>query len=431
MSEENVKKSLVEEKYGQAAYEMIIDYIGLNVSQFEKDDLERRARILEMQIKEKRNSLVHGLKEGELEDINLIDSIYKYCEDSLKIIIPDDELVIEEIESEDEDLDTGIPIYKIGSYPSDPTLEGLYIKKQRDEILIPRFQRGWVWSPTQASKLIDSFLLGLPVPSIFVYKEASGKQIVIDGQQRLKTIWGFFDGVLPDGSPFYLRGVSPQWSGLYYKNLQEVDQIRYRDSILRTVIVEQIDPQDTTSIYHIFERLNTGGTGLTPQEVRNCSYHGPFNDMTFELNEYSNWRAVFGVSKPDARMRDLELIIRFFALNEGSYFKPMKGFLNAFMGRRQREKDLDKYKTIFISTVDTVYDSLGPRPFHGKRGINAAVFDSVMVAFAKGLPIRENIKDRYQQLLMNPDYIDTITAHTTDNDKVKQRLELAQEVLFR
>ncbi|MFC2042413.1 DUF262 domain-containing protein [Chloroflexota bacterium] len=204
-------------------------------------------------------------------------AIVDYANEALKVIIPESELVIEDIASEDEDAETGVPIYRIGSYPSDPTLEGLKTKREREEIIIPRFQRGWVWSPAQASRLVESFLLGLPVPSIFVYKEVSGKQIVIDGQQRLRTIWGFFDGVLPGGSPFYLRGVDPQWNGKKYENLNETDRIRFRDSILRVVIVEQLDPEDTTSIYHIFERLNTGGTGLTPQEVRNSSYHGPFN----------------------------------------------------------------------------------------------------------------------------------------------------------
>jgi len=431
MGEEVTLKLLTDNEYGKAAYEILKDYIGLNIRQFERDDLERRARILEMQMIEKKNSLLREHQEGEMDDKSVVGAIFEYAQKSLKVIVPDEELAVEEIESEDEDLEEGVPIYKIGSYPSDPTLEGLYLKKQREEIIITRFQRGWVWSPTQASKLIDSFLLGLPVPSIFVHKEASGKQIVIDGQQRLRTIWGFFDGVLPDGSPFYLRGVSPQWAGLYYKDLNEVDKIRLRDSILRTVVVEQIDPKDTTSIYHIFERLNTGGTGLTAQEVRNCSYHGPFNDMLFELNEYEKWRAIFGVEKPDARMRDLELIVRFFSLNECSYVKPMKGFISEFMGNHQREKDLDKYGKIFIDTIERVYESLGPRPFHIKRGINAAVYDSVTVAFAKGLKIPKDIKDRFIKLLANRNYIDTITAHTTDVDQVKQRLAIAQEVLFR
>lgn len=419
MDATEMMKMIADGKYFEAAFSALMDYIGDNSRLFEKDDLERRARILEFQLRDWNKN--HDLVEG--------DAIIK-TEEALKRIVTDEELAVEDIPSEDEDSDIGLPIYKISSYPSDPTLEGLLLKKKRDEFIIPHFQRGWVWSATQASRLVESFLLGLPVPSIFVYKEATGRQLVIDGQQRLKTIWGFFEGVLPDGSPFYLQGVDAQWDGLTYEKLKESDKMRFRDSILRVVIVEQVDPNDITSIYHIFERLNTGGTRLAQQEVRNCSYHGTFNDMLFEINKYEKWRYLFGIPKPDARMRDLELITRFFALNESKYLKPMKGFLNTFMGKHQWEKHTEVYKDLFTGTVDRVYAGLGPKPFHIKRGINVAVFDSVMVAFAKNSTIPGDITGRYSKLLINPSYADKIKAHTTDTDTVTQRLALAEEVLF-
>lgn len=420
-------------KYFEAAHEMIKEYLGNNIKQFERDDIERRARILEGDLKDK-ISYLQSIRKGELVEGEvravILEETYDYASSRLNLIIPEDEIAIEEISSEDEDVETGVPIYKISSYPSDPTLEGLYLKKQRGEIIITRFQRGWVWTPTQASKLVDSFLLGLPVPSIFVYKESTGKQIVIDGQQRLRTIWGFFDGVLPDGGPFYLRGVSPQWEGKYYENLNESDKLRFRDSILRVVVVEQIDPKDTTSVYHIFERLNTGGTGLTPQEVRNCFYHGTFNDMIFEINEYEKWRAIFGITTVDARMRDMELIVRFLALNEEVYWKPMKRFLNEFMAKHQWEKETNRYRDIFTNTVDKVLTSLGPKPFHIKRGINVAAFDSVMVAFAQNSKIPQDIATRYETLISNPSFEETISESTTDTDTVVKRMKLANKALF-
>ncbi len=343
-----------------------------------------------------------------------------------------DELV-EQIPSEEEDHNAGVPIYKIVSYPSDPTLEVINERNKRHEILIPPYQRGWVWKPTQASRLVESFLLGLPVPAIFVYKETSERQVVIDGQQRLKSIWGFFDGKLPDGSPFYLRGVSPQWEGKYFDDLDETDKRRFRDSTLRQVIVEQLNPHDKTSIYHIFERLNTGGTALTPQEVRNCAYHGPFNDLIVELNKDSNWRRIFGSGSPDARMRDIELVVRFFALYEKSdgYYKPMKQFLNDYMGEKQWNKDNKTEKTVFLNTAKRVYENLGEKPFNIRRGINAAVFDSVMVAFAKSPnKMPEHLKSRYNTLKNNPSYLKSITSSTTDVETVKNRIQLAQKKLF-
>lgn len=345
----------------------------------------------------------------------------------------DDEVLIEEIPSEEEDQETGVPIYKIVSYPADPTLELLNDKIAREEIIIPKFQRGWVWKPVQASRLIESFLLGLPVPAIFVYKEPSQKQVVIDGQQRLRTITGFFEGKLPDGGDFYLRGVSPQWEGKYYSDLSQAERIRLRDSVLRQVIVEQLDPKDTTSIYHIFERLNTGGTGLTPQEVRNCTYHGPFNDFMVKLNKDHTWRSLFGKSDSDPRMRDVELIVRFLALFDGvdSYTKPMKQFLNNYMANHQWDTTKKAYENRFRNTIRRIHDTLGLKPFHIKRGINVAVFDSVAIAFAHSTTPPRNIKNRYRKLLANPSYEDAITSHTTDVDTVKSRIKLAQEILFR
>lgn len=416
MDNKEITQMLASGKYYEIASILLMEYIGANARFFEKDDLERRARILELQLHDW-NNLSEDKRAVKINE-------------ALKFLFTDEELSIEEIPSEDEDSDVGLPIYKISSYPSDPTLEGLYIKKKRDEFVIPHFQRGWVWSPTQASRLIESFLLGLPVPSIFVYKEITGKQLIIDGQQRLRTIWGFFEEKLPDGSQFYLRGVDPQWNGLTYNKLNEKDRVRFRDSILRVVIVEQLDPQDITSIYHIFERLNTGGTGLNTQEVRNCSYHGTFNDMLFEINQYPSWRRIFGVTKPDSRLRDIELITRFFALNEMKYSKPMKGFLNNFMGLHQWETNNEHYKTLFTNTIDKVYKALGSKPFHIRRGINVAVFDSVMVAFAKNENIPVDITERFNDLISNLSYIDTIRAHTTDVDTVNQRFDLASEVLF-
>ena len=241
---------------------------------------------------------------------------------------------IETIESEVEDAGASVPIYTIVSYPTDPTIEVILNRWNRNEIRIDEFQRGWVWSHTQASQLIESFLLGLPVPGVFLFRERESQQLlVIDGQQRLRTIQGYFKGCLPNVPDFYLRDVDARWDGKRYEELDETDKVRLRDAVLRAIIVEQTDPDDDSSVYHIFERLNTGGTHLNPQEVRNSAAHGPFNNLIRELNCNSNWRLIFGRPVPDTRMRDIELVVRFLALFEDSakYTKPMKTFLNAFM----------------------------------------------------------------------------------------------------
>ena len=349
------------------------------------------------------------------------------------MVIHVDDGIVEPIQAELDDIDEGTPIFRIASYPSDLTLEGLLLKWKRSEIEVPPLQRRWVWSPVQASRLIESFLMGLPVPGIFVFRERDTEiQLVIDGQQRLRTIFGFFEGTLPDGGDFFLRGVDSRWEGKYYSGLTDAEKIRLRDSVLRVIVIEQLDPLDDTSIYHIFERLNTGGTGLTPQEIRNCTYHGRFNDMLVELNANSNWRSVFGTPTPDVRMRDLELILRFSALAEPKavYSKPMKKFLNDFMSKHKSDTALESRKKTFLNTVKRINENLGPRPFHIKRGINVAVFDSVMVAFSKSKKTPKDLSVKYQSLLQNPSYQETTDSGTTDVEIVRRRMKLASKTLF-
>jgi hypothetical protein len=344
---------------------------------------------------------------------------------------------IERIASEVEDQESDLSPYKIVSYPADYTLQGLHDKWKKEEIEIPPFQRQFVWTQSQASRLIESFLLGLPVPGIFFYKDKqTQKLLVIDGQQRLKTVFGFFDGYL-DGARerFVLRGVRHEWEGRAYTDLIEPDQIRLRDSVLRATIVDQLDPADTSSVFHIFERLNTGGTVLKPQEVRNCIFQGAFNDLLIELNGEGTWRKIVGSGQQDKRMRDIELILRFLSLHEDSdkYTKPMKDFLSDFMrsNRYAKPQKLEKFRQIFASTTQKVVDSLGRKPFHIKAGLNAAVFDSVMVAFATSEHTLPDMRKRFRRLLNLADYQVCTSTGTTDVDAVKKRIGLARSTLFR
>ena len=343
------------------------------------------------------------------------------------------EAIVERIDSEEEDLESSAPVYRIRSYPSDPDLETLYGRWQRGEIVIPAFQRGFVWKPTQASRLIESFLLGLPIPPVFVFLELDEeKQLVIDGQQRLTSIFAFFEGKLPDGQDFYLRGVAPEWEGKSFTSLHPVDRARLFHSILRVNIIEPSSSDDKASISEIFERLNTGGTALTPQEIRNCTFQGPFNDMLVEVNKDSVWRDLFGAPIPDPRMRDVELIVRFLALLEDSesYTKPMKGFLNTYMRKHQNDPNPASYRDKFLKCVGQVAESLEERPFHLRRGINVAAFDATMVAFATSERIPPNIAQRYQALKEDPAFFAATTAGTTDVDTVQTRLRLAKSILF-
>lgn len=347
-------------------------------------------------------------------------------------------IALEKIASEVEDEYSDLSLYKINSFPADFTLKGLHDKFVSGEIVVPPFQRQYVWSVQQASKLIESFLLGLPVPGIFLYREKkSQKLLVVDGQQRLKSVFGFFDGRFPGTEKrFYLKGVRPLWDGKIYDKLDEPDRIRLRDSVLRATIIEQVDPTDHSSMFHIFERLNTGGVTLRPQEIRNCIYQGKFNDLLSELNQHDPWREIIGSEKPDKRMRDIELILRFLSLvrNYTNYKKPMKDFVSEFMAANKDagNEKVTEFRSIFEDSVGRVLRHLGTKPFHIKAGLNAAVFDSVMVAFALNRNKTEkDVKKQYRALLENEAYVSYITTATTDIENVKGRIALASQVLFR
>ena len=352
------------------------------------------------------------------------------------------DLELEPIGSEDEDYESSPPSYEIATYPADFTLEVLHQKWKAGEILIPDFQRRFVWKQIQSSKLVESFLVGLPVPAVFFYSERkSRKYLVIDGQQRLKSIFYYFEGYF--GSEvkgtrriFRLTGLNPasRFQGRTFEGLGEEDRLQLKNAVLRAFIVRQLDPEDDTSMYHIFERLNTGGTLLTNQEIRNCVHHGEFIDFLKRLNELPSWRNILGKDEPDSRGRDVELLVRFFAMRDLSdYRKPMKDFLTKFVRKNRSASNdvLENSGYIFERTCDAVIESLGSKPFHIRSGLNAAVFDAVLTAFSAHLDdVPGDIEQRFQNLLHDNDFYECTRQGTTDVEVVHRRFRQADVHLF-
>jgi hypothetical protein len=159
--------------------------------------------------------------------------------------------------------------FSIESYGADYTVDSLVERMKKGAFTIPDFQRKFVWTIRHASKFIESLLMGLPVPGIFLYKEAgTNKHLVIDGQQRLKTLQAFYDKKFR-GQEFRLIGVRECWEGKTYADLEPSDALKLDDSIVHATIFKQDEPKDVLeSIYFVFERINTGGIRLSPQEIR-------------------------------------------------------------------------------------------------------------------------------------------------------------------
>lgn len=352
----------------------------------------------------------------------------------------DDEVLIEETQSDIEDQETDKPYtnYEILVYPADFTLEVLHDKWKSKTLRLPDFQRKYVWSKSRASRLIESFLLGLPVPGIFLYTERdSRQQLVIDGHQRLLSVFHYLSGKFEDGSEFRLtRNIDERWRGRSFMDLEEEDRLGLADSVLRATIVRQLHPNDDTSIFHIFERLNTSSTPLSAQEIRNCIYHGPFNDALKRLNESDKaWRAIMGNPKPSSRQRDVELALRMIALydRQDNYQKPMKDFLNSMMSDNLNipQKHLNTWERLFRTTNEKIIRCLGEKPFHIRVGLNAAVFDSVAVAFARNLDrIPDDIQERYACLKADQEFLDATDSRTTDAVNVHSRISAAERILF-
>ncbi|KQW30823.1 hypothetical protein ASE36_00525 [Rhizobium sp. Root274] len=338
---------------------------------------------------------------------------------------------------EDETLleDPGATKFSISSYGADYTVDSLVKRMRGGAFKVPDFQRQFVWTAKHASKFIESLLMGLPVPGVFLYKEAdTNEHLVIDGQQRLRTLQAFYDGVLR-GKEFKLQGVREPWLNRTYKTLDAADVLKLDDSIVHATVFKQDKPEDVLdSIYFVFERINTGGIRLSPQEIRNCISLGPFIERVRLLNKDSSWRAVF--ASENNRAKDEELIVRFFALyrDGGKYSRPMNGFLNKFSAQMNKvgDAELDRLAGVFERTIDKINSAVGSRAFRIIRALNAAAFDAVMVGLAKRLdagaiPSDENVAAAYNSLIATDEFRQACERATADEENVRKRIALATE----
>ncbi len=335
-----------------------------------------------------------------------------------------------DVVDEYEDQTLAIPQYSITSYGIDYDVEGLVRRMNNDDILIPTFQREFVWSRAIASRFVESLLLGLPVPGIFLYRTEDDRYQVIDGQQRVKTLQYFYSGKFVD-RPFTLVKLESKFNGLTIEDLEGRDRRRLNDSIIHATVIRQDKPDDNgSSKFSIFQRLNTNAKPLSSQEIRAAIYQGDFNELLYELNENSAWRNLFG--KRHSRKRDEELILRFLALfyGLGRYKSPMKRFLNEFMNEHRylKASPAEDFRPVFDKTVQTISDKIGARAFIPTRAVNAALCDSLMIGIARRLesgPIESDIKKNYDDLRDNHEFKDLIADTTSAPDRVRQRIKFA------
>ncbi|CAI7974124.1 DUF262 domain-containing protein [Frankia sp. Hr75.2] len=344
--------------------------------------------------------------------------------------------------------DTALPeVEALSYYGTDFDIHGLVRRLNQSDIVIPNFdpsptdnldlegfQRKFVWKKTQMDRFVESLLLSFPVPGIFLVQQTDRKLLVLDGQQRLRTLQQFYSGELYSGVEFRLENVAKELQGLLYADLDD-DLRRLLDNtfIHATIVKFNATEKGAESVYSLFERLNTGGTNLYPQEIRVALYSGPFVEFLRELNSNADWRAIYG--PVNERLKDQEIILRFLAfyLDEEHYKRPLKGFLNDFLFRHREMGDFDRehLKDVFSSTCAAINTAFGRRAFRAENQINAALADAILIGVSSRLksgPISDTpgMEAARSSLLGNSDFRNSIARATADEDRVSKRLSMGR-----
>ncbi len=370
--------------------------------------------------------------------------------------------------------DDSYPIdqFDLVSSPNDFNTKTLVDFIDSGVVNIPGFQRNFIWDVKRASRLIESMIVGLPVPQIFLYEKKGNNYLVIDGQQRLMSIYYFVKGRFPRKEqlatlrldlkeqsaipsqilnkdeyftdfrlnlPESLPGRPNRFHRLDYSSLDDEHRSSFNIRTIRHIIVRQVGPAGDHAMYEIFNRLNSGGVNLTPQEIRRCTFDSEFYDMLYRTNTKVEWRQLVGKEIPDIHMRDVEILLRGFAMliNEETYRPSMVKFLNTFsqQARSFRKVTLERLDALLESFLKSC-EGLPADAFHSTQGrFSPMIFESVFVA-ACNKPYRKSgtVKGKINlesliRLKDDEDFRGATQSQTTSLANVKKRLERARQIL--
>lgn len=313
----------------------------------------------------------------------------------------------------------------------------------------PEFQRDLVWPPPDQTRFIDSLTKQLPIPSMcFAFDHKRQRWIVIDGLQRINTIVRFLKG--GDWTLSKLEDIDPSLAGQHVSSLKDssspkhylysrVENLTIPTTVLRCDLEKR---QHLEYLFTIFHRLNTGGMKLNNQEIRNCIYGGELNKLLKELDQYPTWRRLNRMKPGEVyRFTKQELILRFFAFEDG--FEEYKGqlakFLNTYMHKHRNPDDrfLSRKRTLFTSTVDTLYSSVFKSRPPSKLPIT--ILEAVLVGVARqpdkeDPAFRASAANIYNRLLEHPDFsaaalAEGLLKRTRVVDRLKTAVDLFSERL--
>lgn len=313
-----------------------------------------------------------------------------------------------------------------------------YLKDKK--LTIPEFQRRYVWSDVQASRLIESLIIQCPIPVIYLSQQKDESLAVIDGNQRLRSLQRFVN------NEFALAGLTayPELDGLSFFELDSRFQRHIENRTIRClVILKDTHPQVK---FDVFERLNTGAVKLTAQELRHGIYHGDMIKLTEGLAKSKEFSGLIEI-KHNKRMKLDELVLRYMAFRFflPSYKKPLAGFLNTVCdsSRSLDENMRKKYTEDFESAVKAagiLYGKFAFKIFDAERRVisqfNAALYDAELVAAGavaatkKKLPSQAKVLGAIYELMgTDTPFRKSVTQATSDDAQVRLRIQTLVETI--
>lgn len=341
-------------------------------------------------------------------------------------------------EKKQRELLTSVVDYNLG------TLAELIEQKRID--LSPRYQRRFRWDAKRQSKLIESFLMNVPVPPIFLNEDQYGQYSVIDGKQRLMAIYELFRGRLRLKNLEVFSDINDKSYDELPPPLQTV--MRVRPTLRAIIILRQSDPDIK---FEVFQRLNTGGVKLNAQEIRNSTFPGPLNDLILDLSESKRFHDLLGISHKSKsgiyrEMRDAEFVLRFFTFRKdwSEFNGRMRRQLDRFMSDHQRpgEAFLVQAKDDFTTALDAVSAAFGEHAFRRwqpeknswRKQVLASLFDAEMFACfglsAERLaPLQDKVIRELQKLFSDTRFREAIDAATNTPELFRRRIEMMQSMI--
>jgi hypothetical protein len=318
--------------------------------------------------------------------------------------------------------------------------------RNKNLIVNPEFQRQSVWDRTRQSRLIESLLLNVPIPVLFLAEDQDGTRVVVDGQQRLRAIEEF------EAGRYQLRGlqVLPTLNGKRWVDLTPRQSRIVLNRTLRCMVISA--KSDPNLRFEVFERLNTGGVTLNDQELRNSIYRGPFNALLNEVVTSSTWLELIKRPAPDNRLQHHEMVLRFLSMRAKSttYKPPLKAWLNDFMKeyRFAGESELAEFRNWVTQAgrgVQSVFQDSPSfrraRTINGRgdiewdKTLNRPSFELQMLGLMDEDPVvletrRGEILKAFADLCVNQDsFADALSRATADRSRTRLRMQLWAQAL--